>query len=125
MTIVDDYALGVGDLGVRYTFGSPEARWRPFLTTGYSAVGISFDEIDFEDELDVDVEMSGPAITVGGGVQFFPTSRLALDGALLFSGGEFDEIRIEDVTVDLEDDDKIGLTAFRLQLGLRYYFSKQ
>jgi hypothetical protein len=120
----DNYILGEGELGLRYTFGSSAARWRPYLNGALGGVTATFENVEFGDLGRADVEVSGPVFSVGGGVQFFPTAQLAIDGALAWGGGEFDEVKVDNVTVDLDDSDKIKLTLFRLQLGLRYYFSK-
>jgi hypothetical protein len=119
-----DYIFGAGDLGVRYTFGTTAARWRPFLTAALSGITITYENIVFGDFGRSDVDISGGALTAGGGVQLFPDRRIALDGALLFSGGSFDEVKVDNVTVELEGDDRIDLTVVRLQLGLRYYFGR-
>lgn len=120
-----DYVLGEGDLGVRYTFGSTAARWRPFLAAALSGVTVTYENVEFGEFGRVDVAISGPAFTAGGGVQLFLSPRVAIDGGLLWSGGSFDTVEVDDVTVELDENDRVDLTTFRLQVGLRYHFGRQ
>jgi hypothetical protein len=116
--------LGEGDLGVRYTFGSSAARWRPFLTAALSGVTVSYENVEFDELGRVDVAVSGRAFTGGGGVQLFLGAPVALEAALVWSGGSFDEIKVNNVTVELADDDRIEFTTARLQIGIRYHFGR-
>jgi hypothetical protein len=120
--LASDYVMGIADFGARYTFRHDSNHWRPFVTAAISGFSAVWDNVDFADLGRVDVEVSGPALTLGGGIQYFTSPRWAFEGAALFSGGTFDQIMVENVTVDLGGDDTIDFTAFRLQLGGRYYF---
>lgn len=117
-----DYSLGFGDLGVRYVFSGDEARWRPFAEAAFSRIEADTQMPDFDQSGTMDVRMSGPALTLGGGVSYFTTRAFALGAALRLSGGKFDEAKLENVTIDLEGDDRIDVRTARFELRGTYYF---
>jgi opacity protein-like surface antigen len=117
----DNYRLGHGELGVRYTFLDATAAWRPSLDVSVGARLLQADDVDFDEFGLVDIEMSGPAYNVGGGVAYFFSPALALDMGLRWSFGKFNKIKVDNVTVDLEGDDRIGATSTRLNVGLSWF----
>lgn len=119
----EDYTFGQGDLGVRYTFGATAQHWRPFLAAALSGVSVSWENVDFFEFGTADVEVSGPAFSVGGGVKYFLNPRWALDGNVLWSSGSFDQVKIDNVTVELDDEDEVKLNTVRLQFGFQYHFA--
>jgi opacity protein-like surface antigen len=119
----EDYTFGHGDFGVRYMFRNDDARLRPFAELAASTVHMEQENVDLGPIFGrSDVTVSGPALTVGGGLGFYITPSTALDLGLRWSKGSFNRIEADGVTVDLDDDD-YDLTAYRLRAGLRYHFS--
>lgn len=120
---MDDYDLGVGELGLRYTFRGTAARLRPFVDGALGAISaqVAYDDPDLGE---VDAEISGPVFTIGGGVDYYLGPKLALGVGLRWSTGSIDEIKVENVTVELEEEDQFDLRATRLQVGLQYFFAR-
>jgi hypothetical protein len=48
---------------------------------------------------------------------------LALGADVRWASGAFDKVKINEVTIDLEGDDRFSVITARLQLGMKYYFS--
>lgn len=108
----DEYTLGHGDLGVLLHFGSPYAALRPYVDLGLTGRVATF-------QTDIgDVNISGGALTVGGGLKYFFTPGLALDAALKLSFGQFTEVELNGRTADIDD---IDANTGRFNIGLVWY----
>ncbi|HWK89477.1 MAG TPA: outer membrane beta-barrel protein, partial [Longimicrobium sp.] len=81
-----NFDLAHGDLGLRVNFGSTASRVRPFVIAAFSGI-VEADE--GEDELgnEVEAQITGGGLTVGGGVQYFFSRRFALDAGLSVTSG--------------------------------------
>lgn len=112
------YTLGHGDLGLRYSFANPARAWVPYLTAAFTS-RIASADIDNNLLSTTEVSISGPAGTVGGGLQYFFSERLALDVGLLFSAGKFNTVKIGSISVDVDDADNSNSTRFNI--GLKFY----
>jgi len=112
------YALGHGDLGIRYTFAKATQRWTPYLSAAFTS-RLATADVETGVLSTTEVSISGPAFTVGGGVQYFFSERLALDAGLLFSSGKFNTIKVGSISVDVDDVD--NSTSARFNVGLKFY----
>ncbi len=112
------YALGHGDLGIRYTFANSARAWVPYLNAAFTSRVASAD-VDNSLTSTTEVSISGPAVSVGGGVQYFFSERLALDAGLIFSGGKFSTIKVGSISVDVDDAESSNSTRFNI--GLKFY----
>jgi hypothetical protein len=110
----EEMTAGFGDLGLRYTFGTNAAAVRPFLNAALTGASLRFDIGDGRE-----VELRGGGATVGGGVNYFLSRRVALEGALQLTFGRYNEARVERVTVPL-DDLEFDFRATRVQLGVNF-----
>lgn len=112
----DQYALAHFDLGARYSFGSTASRLRPFLQGAYSGRAASFD-LGSEGTLDV----RGSGFTGGGGLEYFVSPTMSIEGGLSFTSGEFNEGRLDGSEwVDL-DDTSFDMTTTRVDLGVTWH----
>jgi hypothetical protein len=116
-----DYSLGHAELGVRYTFGQATARWRPSLDASLALRMATWDDVNFEGFGVGDVELTGPSYGVGGGLAYYFNPSLALNMGLRLHFGSFNEIKIDNVTFDLEGDEKISATSTRFNIGVAWY----
>ena len=93
------WTLGHFDLGARFNFANSLRSWVPFLQAalGYRAVSVSDPVVNSVavDELSI----SGGGLTLGGGVDIYFTESLALDLQLLWTGGEFTTLTVDNVSV--------------------------
>lgn len=107
----DDYGLLHLDLGVRVHFRN-DARLLPFLEGGLNVVGLWFDDTE-----DREATYGGASATLGGGLLWFMTPRVALETSALFDAGALMEAEIGGVEQDVD----IGMGGVRLQVGLSFY----
>ena len=112
------WAMGHFDVGVRFNFANSLRRWVPFLEAalGYRAVTVSDPVVD---NIAVnEVSISGAGITVGGGVDFYFSESWALDVQLLWTGGEFTTVRVDNVSVSGLD---IDAQSTRFNVGVSWW----
>ena len=109
----ESYALVHGDIGLRYSFANPNRAFVPYISAAFSTRAAT------AEVLGEDVSISGPAFTVGGGIQYFFTEKLALDAGLLFSTGKFDTVKVGNVTIDGIDSETSNTTRFNI--GVKFY----
>jgi hypothetical protein len=112
-----DFVLSHGDLGARLHFSDQSKKLIPYLEVALTARSASPESLGDDDEAE-DIEISGTGLTVGGGILYFFNPRWAFNAGLKWSTGEFDKVRVGNVTVDgLE----IDATSTRLNLGLSWF----
>jgi hypothetical protein len=112
------WTMGHGDLGVRFHFANSLRRWVPYLQAAISARGVSVDDAVIEGSAETDVGFYGGALSIGGGIMFFFNETLAADLQLIGSGGRFERIKIDNVTIEGLDFDA---TSARLDLGIAWW----
>lgn len=110
--ISGDYTLAQADLGVRLNFRSETQKAIPYIEAALT--GRAAETTDDG----VDIQLSGGALTLGGGLNYYFRQGLAVDVGLSFSGGRFETLEIDGDEVPYEEADAIG-TRFRV--GLTWY----
>lgn len=113
----DTYDLVTGDLGVRVNFGNPALKLRPYINAAFTGVAAA-EQYEFAGE-DVDQIIAGGGVTIGGGLQYFFSPRLALDLGLQATQGAFTEVSIDDEEEEFEEG--VAFTSSRVQLGLTWH----
>jgi len=107
----DDYGLLYLDVGARVHFRN-EARLVPFLEGGFNVLGLWFDDTE-----DREATYGGASASVGGGLLWFVSPRLALETSALFNAGALMEAEIGNVDQDVD----LGTAGVRLQVGISFY----
>lgn len=108
----DTYTLGHGDLGVRFNFRSGE-RLVP-----YASLAVTGRQATFEFENGGEIELSGGGGTLGGGLAYFVSPRLALDAGLRLTAGTFTDVSVGRLTVSNFD---VDAGSGRLVFGLSWF----
>jgi hypothetical protein len=93
------WAMGHGDLGVRFHFANSLRTWVPYLQAAIGGRAVGVEDAVVNGQPATDVEFFGGTFSLGGGIMFYFNQTLAADLQLLWSGGEFTEIKVDDVTV--------------------------
>ena len=113
----DEVMLGHFDLGVRYSFTSPTRRWVPSLEAAFSSRALTKDDADLDGEV-VDLEVLGSGFTIGFGIQYFTAPSWAIGAGLKFTGGEFSDIKVDNVTIEGFE---IDASSTRFNVGVTWY----
>ena len=108
---IGEYDFTAGEIGARFSFNRGRAL-RPYLDVALRGVRAEAEDVDFE--------ISGGAIAVGGGVAYFLSPTVALDAALRFGGGRADEVQLGQVSFDVSEDE-LDFGEARLSVGLTAY----
>ena len=112
------WAMGHADLGVRFHFANSLRRWVPYLQAALGGRAVGVDDATVQGQPQTDVGFYGGAFTVGGGIMVYFNQTLAADLHLLWSGGDFTEIQVDNVTVSgLE----IEAQSSRLNIGISWW----
>lgn len=110
--VEDAYTLAHVDLGAQFNFGAGRNRAVPYadvaLTARQATIGLVGD----------DLEIRGGGITLGGGLRYYLSRVLALDGGLALTFGTFSEIERGRVTIEIDD---FSAVSARLAVGLSWY----
>lgn len=106
------------DLGARFHFANSLRRWVPYVQAalGYRAVSVSDPIVDGTARNEV--TLSGAGVTLGGGIDFYFSRTLALDVQLLWTGGEFTTLKIDNVSVSGFD---IDADSSRFNVGIAWW----
>jgi len=117
-TVTGDWTMGHADIGVRYNFANSLRRWVPYLqgAFGYRAVAVTDPVVDNVQR--EEVEISGSGLTLGGGIGVHLTETFALDAQLLWTGGEFNTLRVDNTSQSGFD---VDATSARFNLGILWW----
>ena len=112
-----NFGLAHLEIGGRASFPLAGQRVMPYVTAavGGRAVGA---EVEDEDGDTFDMSLSGKMLSLGGGVQYFVSPKLAIDGGLTVGFGKFGSYEEDG---DDEDIDADNTTAIRMRVGVSWY----
>jgi len=113
-----DWTLGHFDLGARFNFANSLRAWVPYLQASFTGRVVSVSGGVSDGSSIDEASISGGSFTLGGGFDVYFTETLALDLQLLWSGGEFTRLTVENVTIDGFD---LDATSARLNLGVAWW----
>ena len=106
------------DLGLRYSFANSLRRWVPFLEGAVGARGVKVDDATVDGDNVGDINFSGGSFSLGGGVGYYVTQKVALEALIKFTGGRFEDRNIGNVTIhDLD----IEATSTRIKIGVAWW----
>jgi opacity protein-like surface antigen len=109
------YGLAIVELGARYGFGSgPNSALRLYGELGLSGTALS-DEITVEGQ-EAEFTFAGPAIMLGGGVEYDLNQSVAVDAGMILGKGRFTTLEINGETFD--DAEELDFTTVRLNAGI-------
>lgn len=99
------------DAGARYRFGSAAGALRPYVEAAATTVLATRDGAFSEDGQE-SLRSRGLGATVGAGVEYYLSPRVALDAGVSFFGGRFEE----NAATGLRD----GFATSRVQVGIQF-----
>jgi hypothetical protein len=114
----DDYGFtGVG-VGVRYNFGGTLQAIRPYAEVGYTYQYLVINPVELNGQL-FKYEMSGGALGLGGGVNFFVSPKFAINTRAGSTVGKFSSFLLNGDGIEDRPDGK----SFMFGLGVSYFFN--
>lgn len=113
-----DWRLGHVDLGVRYHFANTMRRWVPYAQAAFTFRAVSVEDAMVDGMQRDEVELSGGGLTLGGGLAVHLSEAFSLDAELLWTGGEFTTLRVDNVSVSGFD---VDATSGRFNLGVSWW----
>jgi opacity protein-like surface antigen len=113
-----EWTMGHFDVGVRYNFANSLRKWVPFVqgALGYRVVSVSDPVVNSTPVNELSI--SGAGITLGGGIDYYFSESLALDVQLLWTGGKFTTLTVDNVSVSGLDFDA---TSSRFTVGVGWW----
>jgi hypothetical protein len=106
-----DYGLGHFDIGTRLHFRAPAKTVVPFIQGGISARALK------QDVGIVEVQASGVALSVGGGINAHFNPALAFNAGVVWSFGNMD-FKVNGAS---ERTESRGMTSARVQVGIVWF----
>jgi hypothetical protein len=113
-----EWTMGHLDLGLRYNFANSLNRWIPFLEAAVGGRAVRLENATVDGDSAGELNFSGGALSIGGGIGFFATEKLAIETLVKFSGGTFEQIEVGNVAVNNLD---IEASSFRFKLGVAWW----
>lgn len=113
-----EWSMAHVDLGVRYNFANSLRRWIPFLEAAIGGRAVRLEDATVEGNPAGELNFSGGALSVGGGVSFFVREKLAIETLLKFTGGTFERVDVGNISVNDLD---IDASSFRFKLGVAWW----
>jgi hypothetical protein len=113
-----EWSMAHVDLGLRYSFANSLRRWIPFIEGAIGARAVRLDNATVDSAAVDELNFSGGALSIGGGLGFFVSEKLAIETLVKFSGGTFEQIDVGNVSVNDLD---IEASSFRFKIGLAWW----
>ena len=116
----NEFVLVHFDLLGRFNFNNGRRAWVPFVEGGISARVAGQDNtvvIGDNGPQQVNLEISGGGITLGGGIQYYVAPAWALGASLRWTTGEFSTVKFNNVSIDGFE---LDATSTRLNLGVTW-----
>jgi len=107
----DTYALALIDLGVQLNFLSKSGPLVPYVDGALTGIGAGYETGTGT------AVYSGSGVSLGGGLKYFVTPSVALDGGARFLFGDYRQLEIERQELDVE----LDVVSAQLHAGLTVY----
>ncbi|MGH7461077.1 MAG: hypothetical protein ACREMA_08620 [Longimicrobiales bacterium] len=90
----------------------------PFLEGAFGVRAVDVDNARVEGTPVGDLNFSGGAVSLGGGVSFFPMEKLAIETLMKFTTGTFEQVEVQNVSFNNLD---IEASSFRFKIGVAWW----
>ena len=112
------WGLAHADFGARFHFANTLRSWVPYLDVAIGGRVASVEDVEVNGQDFGDISFSGGAFSFGGGIYAYFNQTLALDVGLKFSGGEFTQVDLGNVSVNDLD---IEASSTRFKIGIVWW----
>jgi opacity protein-like surface antigen len=115
----EQYGTSNAGAGLRVNFGGTLQALRPYVEVGFSSINLKIDPVLFNGRI-VDYRLKGPALAVGGGVNYFISPNFAVQAAAAGTFGKFTTFQINGDGIE----DRPDARTLRFSLGISYFFNQ-
>ena len=115
----EKYGTSVAGAGLRVNFGGTLQALRPYLEAGFSSINLVIDPVLFNGNI-VEYRLKGPALAVGGGLNYFISPNFAIQANALGTFGKFNTFQIDGRGIE----DRPDARTLRFSLGISYFFNQ-
>ncbi|MFN8349666.1 MAG: outer membrane beta-barrel protein [Spirosomataceae bacterium] len=115
----EQYGLSNAGAGVRVNFGGTLQALRPYVEAGFSSINLKIDPVLFNGRI-VDYRLKGPALALGGGVNYFISPNFSVQAAVAGTFGKFTTFQINGDGIE----DRPDARTLRFSLGISYFFNQ-
>ena len=113
------YSISNVGAGLRVNFGGTLQALRPYLEAGFSNINLVIDPVLFNGNI-VEYRLKGPALAMGGGVNYFISPNFAIQANVLGTFGKFNTFQIDSRGIE----DRPDARTLRFSLGISYFFNQ-
>jgi len=117
-TFAGDWTLGHAEMGARFHLANSLRSWVPFLDVAVGGRTARIEDVEALNQSWEDVNVSGGAFTLGGGLYTYFSETLALEVGVKFSGGQFNEVDLGALSVENLD---IDAQSGRFKVGVVWW----
>jgi len=106
-------------LGARFTFGATLSKWRPNFEFGLARVVNNIGPVFFDSIDNLELRNSGFGIQLGGGVDYYINTNLAITAQANYLFGNFSDSTFSGVQFDPQEE--VDYDILNINLGVRYF----
>lgn len=114
----DDYGLSAIGVGARFNFGGTLQAVRPFVELGYNYQSLLISPVELNGQT-FEYHMKGGSISLGGGLNYFVTPKLAIMGKVGANLGKFSSFLVDRDGIE----DRPDVKTFQFGIGVNYFFN--
>ncbi len=116
--VAGTWTIGHADLGLRFHFANSLRRWVPYIQGGFTGRVVSVDNLPQPVLNQDELSFSGGSFSFGGGLMFYLGQSFAIDATALFSGGQFTDITVGNLT---QSGLNVDASSARFNVGLAWW----
>jgi hypothetical protein len=113
-----EWTMGHVDFGLRYNFANSLRRWVPFIEGAIGGRAVRLEDATVDSTSVGELNFSGGSASIGGGVSYFVSEKLALETLMKFTGGTFEKIDVGNISINEQN---IEASSFRFKLGVAWW----
>ncbi len=113
-----DWTLGHAEIGARFHFANSLRAWVPYLEVAVGSRAAKVTNVEAGNQAWEDVDITGGAFSLGGGLYAYFTETLALEVGLKFSSGKFTKIDLGLLSLENLD---IDAQSSRFKVGIVWW----
>ena len=113
-----DWTLGHAEIGARFHFANSLRAWVPYLEVAVGSRAAKVTNVEAGNQAWEDVNITGGAFSLGGGLYAYLTETVALEVGLKFSSGQFTKIDLGPLSLENLD---IDAQSTRFQVGIVWW----